>query len=182
MSRNKTLKIRYQVYRRLGYDSRTSRALSQRALDVSGLEISEKTGKLKANTTTKTYFKETMQAWKRRDAINNYQDKIDDLPNDTTYTRHGMLTRDKRYKGETLRVVSIIKNENKLTTDQAFYFYYMMTQGRMTYQEAKKNLLSNKEFEVYISKDRKKSMSPEEYQKTVKRMREERKKLKKKGK
>jgi hypothetical protein len=160
MIRKDTLKIRYQVYRRLGYDSRTSRALSQRSLDVSGLELSKKTGKLKQNTTTKTYINETMEQWKRRDAINKHIDRMNDVKNDTVYTRHGMLVRDKRYKGETGKIVSIIKHENKLSTNQAYYFYYFMSQQRLktnfTYEQAKKQLLSNKEFEEYDKRKRSK--------------------------
>lgn len=149
MTRNETLKIRYQVYRRLGYDSKTSRALSQRSLDVSKLEISDKTGKLKANSTTKQYIENDMQSWKRSKVINNYHDKIKSINNDTVYTRHGMLTHDKRYKGENGKIISIIKNENNLSRNQAYYFFYIMTQSGMSYSQTKKQLLSNKEFEMY---------------------------------
>ena len=147
--RNETLKKRYQVYRRLGYDSVTARVLSQRKLDVSQIEISDRTGNIKQNTQTKTFIEQTMKEWKRRDAIDNYRNRMNEIRNDTTYTRHGMLTHDKRYKGETGKIVSIIKNENKLSNDQAYYFYYFMNENNMTYKQAKKELLSNKDFELY---------------------------------
>ena len=148
-NRNEVLKKRYQVYRRLGYDSVTSRALSQRTLDVSGVELSEKTGKLKRNSKTKQYIEKDMKSWKRTKVINNYHEEIKDIENDTVYSRHGMLTHDKRYKGKNGKIVSIIKTENNLTRSQAYYFFYVMTQSGMTYKQTKLQLLSNKEFEEY---------------------------------
>ena len=148
-SRSETLKIRYQVYRRLGYDSRTSRALAQRSLDVSGLEISSKTGKLKRNTVTKTYLNTTMEQFKRRDAVDNYVRKSTRIDNDTNYTKHGLLTQDKRYKGESGKIITIIKQENRISTNQAYYFFYFMTRYGLSYMETKEQLLTNKEFEEY---------------------------------
>ena len=170
-NRNEVLKKRYQLYRQLGYNSATSRALSQRALDVSSLEISKKTGKLKQNTKTKQFREETMRDWKARDAIENYHQKVKTYKNDTVYTRHGMLIQDKRYKGETGRTISIIKHRHNLTRDQAYYFFYMMNQYNLSYEDAKTQLLSNQEFEVYISKARRKNMSQSEYKKTIEYMR-----------
>lgn len=148
-TRNETLKKRYQVYRRLGYNSKTARALSQRSLDVSGIEISEKTGKLKRNRATKDFIDHDMESWKKRTAIDQYHERIKTIENDTTYTQHGLLTHDKRYRGESGKIVSIIKNQNNLSTNQAYYFFYIMTQYNLTYREACRQLLSNKEFEEY---------------------------------
>ena len=147
--RNETLKKRYQVYRRLGYDSRTSSVLSHRELDVSNLEISKKTGKLKRNTATKDFINTGMRDWKRNKVVDGYVSRTGEFTNDTTLTRHGMMTHDPRYKGENGKIVSIIKTENKLSRDQAYYFYYIMTQSGMTYKQTKEQLLSNKEFEEY---------------------------------
>lgn len=147
--RNETLKKRYQVYRRLGYNSKTASALSHRALDVSSLEISDKTGKLKRNSTTKKFFDSGIKEWENKRAIDNYTGRMSIVKNDTVHTRHGMMTQDPRYKGETGKIVSIIKNENKLSTDQAYYFYYVMNQSGMTYKQTQTQLLSNKEFEEY---------------------------------
>lgn len=148
-SRSEVLKIRYQVYRKLGYDSETARALSKRSLDVSQLEISKKTGKLKQNSKTKNFIEKDMESWKRQQAIDNYHERIKEIPNDTVLTRHGMLTHDKRYKGENGKIISIIKHENKLNTKQAYFFFYTMTQNNLTYKETKRQLLTNKEFEQY---------------------------------
>ena len=151
-SRNELLKKRYQVYRKLGYDSRTSRALSQRSLDVSGLEISKRTGKLKQNKTTKRFIETDMKAWQRKEVIDNYSKEVKGIKNDTVYTRHGMLTHDKRYIGKTGKIVSIIRHENKITTNQAYYFFYIMNQYDLSYEETKKQLLTNKEFEMYAKR------------------------------
>ena len=144
-----TRKKRYYVYRKLGYDSRTASALSSRKLDVNGLEISQKTGKLKQNKTTKIFVEKERIAWDRKKAVDQYIDRISEIKNDTVYTRHGMLTHDKRYRGENGKIVSIIKHENKLSTNQAYYFFYFMTQSGLSYQDTKKQLLTNKEFEMY---------------------------------
>ena len=149
-----TRKKRYYVYRKLGYDSKTASALSSRKLDVSGLELSDRTGKLKQNKKTKIFIEQERIEWDRKKAVDNYIDRISDLKNDTVYTRHGMLTHDKRYKGENGKIVSIIKHENKLSTNQAYYFFYFMTQSGLTYREAKKQLLSSKDFEEYDKRKR----------------------------
>lgn len=163
-ARNETLKKRYQVYRRLGYDSATARALSFRSLDVSDLEISKRTGKLKRNSVTKQFIETDMKEWKNTQVVDRYNERIKDIPNDTVYSRHGMLTHDKRYKGENGKIISIlrrqtrkVRDENgklktekvKLSTNQAYYFWYVMTQNNLSYKETQRQLLSNKEFEDY---------------------------------
>lgn len=152
--RAETLKKRYQVYRKLGYNSKTASALSHRALDVSSIEISSKTGKLKRNKATKQFFDSGIREWENKTAIDNYTKRVRHVEKDTVYSRHGMLVHDKRYKGETGRVISIIKHENKLTTDQAYYFFFIMNQSKMSYEQTKIQLLSNKEFEQYVSKSK----------------------------
>ena len=148
-SRSEILKIRYQIYRKLGYNSRTSSYLSHKKLDVSTLEISKRTGKVKQNAKTKNFIQVKMKEFKNRDIIDAHQAKIKKVNNDTIYSQHGLLTHDRRYKGETGTIVGIIKNENKLSNDQAYYFFYYMTKNNLNYETAKKELLSNREFEEY---------------------------------
>lgn len=148
-SYNETLRIRYQVYKQLGYDSKTASFLSHRKLDVSELTLSKKTGKLTRNKVTKQYINVTMEKNKRRDYIDNHQAKVKVIANDTNYTLHGLLTHDKRYKGETGVVVHNIQRENKLSNDQAYYFFFYMTQKHLSYDDTKKELLSNRDFEEY---------------------------------
>ena len=162
-----TRKKRYYVYRKLGYDSKTASALSSRKLDVSELELSDRTGKLKQNKKTKIFIAEQRIAWDRKIAVDTYIDKVKPVGldgksqrgsmNDRVYTPHGTLTHDKRYKGETGKIVSIIKHENKLSTSQAYYFFYFMRQSGLSYKETKKQLLSSKDFEEY-DKSKKKAV------------------------
>jgi hypothetical protein len=168
--RNETLKKRYHVYRRLGYDSKTSRVLSQRALDVSDLEISKRTGVLKRNKQTKEFVTVKMKDWKAEQAIDQYVKKVSTLKNDTVLSKFGMIVRDKRYKGETGRVIAILKSRHNLTTDQAYYFYYMIQTQGLDYERAKKELLTDKDFEIYISKNKKRAMNPSEFEKTIAKM------------
>lgn len=172
--RNETLRKRYHVYRRLGYDAKTSRALSQRALDVSELEISKRTGVLKRNKRTREFINVTMRDWKAEKAIDRYVQKVSRIRNDTVLTKFGMIVHDPRYKGETGRVISILKNRHNLTTDQAYYFYYMIQTQGLTYERAKKELLTSKDFEIYIPKNRRRAMSPKEYRRAIVEMKKRR--------
>jgi len=81
-----------------------------------------------------------------------------------------MIVRDKLYKGETGRVISILKSRHNLTTDQAYYFYYMIQTQGLDYERAKKELLTDKDFEIYISKNKKRAMNPSEFEKTIAKM------------
>lgn len=150
-SRAETLKIRYQVYRRLGYSANVSRALSKRALDVSNLSISSKTGKLKRNHVTKSYVEDLKANFGTQGSVvDRYKDYMAGQRHDGIYpTRWGMYTHDKRYKGYTGKVASYLKNQHHLTTDQSYFFLYLQTRYGMSYAEAKKQLFSNREFEEY---------------------------------
>ena len=168
-NRNEVLRKRYQVYRKLGYNSVTARVLAQRKLNVDSLEISQKTGKLKRNKKTKRFIEYDMREYKLATVVDNYTRKTRKIENDTNYTHHGLLTHDRRYKGETGKVVTIIRNENRvrnprdesekivsiiehqnrLSNDQAYYFFWYMNKHNLTYAETKEQLLSNKEFEDY---------------------------------
>lgn len=153
-----TVKKRYDVYRKLGYESEVASALSKRDLDVSSLEISKRTGKIKQNTATKQFITVEMKEWKSTKAIDNYRKKVKTIVNDTTFTDHGLVTHDKRYRGETGSVVSILKHRHNLSLNQAYYMFYMMNDHRdengklirgMSYKTAQAQLLSSKEFEEY---------------------------------
>ena len=148
-NRNEVLRKRYQVYRKLGYNSVTARVLSQRKLNVDRLEISKRTNKLKRNKTTKQFIEHDMREYKLATVVDNYTRKTRKIENDTNYTHHGLLTHDRRYKGETGKVVSIIRHQNRLSGDQAYYFFWYMQKHNLTYEETREQLLSNKEFEEY---------------------------------
>ena len=83
------------------------------------------------------------------DDIDSYLEKAWTVENDTVYSRWGLLTEDKRYDDETENIVQRIARQHNLSNDQAHYFTYMMVSQNMTYEEAKEQLLSSKEFEQY---------------------------------
>ncbi len=83
------------------------------------------------------------------DEVEGWLEFARSVDNDTTLSRHGMLTHDDRYKGETGSIVSMIQNENNLSNDQAYYMLYFTLTNNLTYEEAKEQLLSSKEFEEY---------------------------------
>ena len=83
--------------------------------------------------------------------INDYLEFANTVENDTVLTQWGMLTHDDRYKGRTGDIVSKIQSDTNLTTEQAYYFLYTILQSGMTYEEAKAEILSSKEFEENIS-------------------------------
>lgn len=145
MTRAEIYKIRYQIYRDLGYSAKEARALRSRALDTSYIKINPKTKKVvkgkayKAITTTMTGPKD----------IKKFVNKAWRVKNDTVYSRWGMLTQDTRYKDNTVKVKQFIQKDLQVNEDQAYYFLYYMTTNKMTYKQAKNDLLSNREFEEY---------------------------------
>jgi hypothetical protein len=130
--------------------------------------MSKRTGKLKRNSVTKAYINKDMESWNKSQVIDKYNARVEVMKNTTVYTKHGMITHDKRYKGESGKIVSIIKHENKLSTDQAYYFLYVMQQSGMTYKQTKLQLLSSKEFEEY-DKRKKGRISKQQLEKQQKR-------------
>ena len=88
------------------------------------------------------------------DDINEFVEWAWSIPNDTTYEQWGMLTHDDRYKARTGETANMIQRENNLDNDQAYYFLYTMTITHMTYEEAKAELLSSKDFEDYVKNKR----------------------------
>jgi DhnA family fructose-bisphosphate aldolase class Ia len=81
--------------------------------------------------------------------IENWIDTALSVKNDTVFSRWGMLTQDKRYNDDTENLVKQLSLKHNLSNDQAHYFLYMMVENNLTYEEAKEQLLSNKEFEDY---------------------------------
>ena len=65
-----------------------------------------------------------------------------------------MLTQDKRYRDDTARIAKHLQKRYKLSNDQSYYFLYIMLKSGMTFRQAKEQLLTNKEFEIYDKKKR----------------------------
>ena len=143
--RLETLRIRYAVYRDAGYTAKEARSLRFKDLDVSKVKT-DKQGKV----IKKTNYKRAIGDVK----VNIYVSDVKKIKNDTVYSKWGMLSQDDRYKDDTARIVKHLQLKHKLSNDQAYYFIYTMLQGNMTYTEAKRQLLTNKEFEMYDKKKR----------------------------
>ena len=141
---NRLRKIRYQVLRDLGYSVKEAQRLRSRSLswlDTSKVRVSRKTGKVIKG---KNY-----QRLLENYDIDNYVDYIKTRKNDTVYSRWGMLTHDERYQDVTERYVNYIRKTFNLSNDQAYYFLYMMISNNMTFEEAREQLLTSEQFEMY---------------------------------
>ena len=148
MTRAEIYKIRYQIYRDLGYSAKEARALRSRALDVSYIKINPKTKKVVRG---KTYRNITTSMIGPKD-LKKFVNRAYRVKNDTVYSRWGMLTQDPRYKDGSAKLVKFIQKEHNINEDQAYFFLYYMTTNKKTYNQAKNDLLSNQEFEIYRSR------------------------------
>ena len=91
--------------------------------------------------------------------INNkileYKNFMATKPNDTVLTRWGMYTHDQRYKDYTASIVKMIKDDMKINDDQAYYMlYYMVSNNIDDYDRAKRDMMVDKNFEIYKTKKR----------------------------
>ena len=143
--RNEILRIRYQLYRDMGYSSKVASKLRGKSLDVTPLKTSKKTGKVIKGKAYKN-IRSTLIGPKD---VNRFVDNARTIKNDTTYSRWGMLTQDPRYRDNTAKQVKALQYEHNLTTNQSYYFLHYMTVNNVSYKLAKKELLSSKEFEIY---------------------------------
>ncbi len=143
--RNELYKIRYNLYREAGYSPSEARKLRGRALDVGNLKL-DRDGSVPKDTEV---FQDIANDLNVGRVSQEHRDYLYKLENDTVYSNWGMYTHDDRYKDDTMRVVTQIQKNLNLSNDQAFYFFYTMVQYNKSYEEVKRELLSNKEFEMY---------------------------------
>lgn len=171
-NQNEIYRKRYAVLRAVGYSPSEARRLRGRALDVKGIRINRKTNKV--INRGKGFNKVVNEFIKKRpkvdvlkkdeltdidididdfekdiNIVDNFKNEMYNVKNDTTYSRWGMLTQDKRYKDNTAKIVAFIKDDLNIRDNQAYYFLYIMLQGNLTYQETKDMLLTSEEFEMY---------------------------------
>ena len=87
--------------------------------------------------------------------ILEYKNFMATKPNDTVLTRWGMYTHDKRYRDYTASIVKMIKDDMKINDDQAYYMlYYMVSNNIEDYERAKRDMMVDKNFEIYKTKRR----------------------------
>ena len=85
----------------------------------------------------------------------DYKNYMATKPNDTVLTRWGMYTHDPRYKDYTASIVKMIMDDMKINSDQAYYMlYYMVSNNIDDYERAKRDMMVDKNFEIYKTKRR----------------------------
>lgn len=136
-------------------------------------DIAEKTGlsvstvsralnnpdKVKVSTLNKVFTVINEMGYKPKVNIDkkivDYKNFMAKIPNDTVLTRWGMYTHDKRYKDYTASIVKMIKDDMKINDDQAYYMlYYMVSNNIDDYERAKRDMMVDKNFEIYKTKRR----------------------------
>ena len=87
--------------------------------------------------------------------ISEYKNYMATKPNDTVLTRWGMYTHDPRYKDYTASIVKMIMDDTQINSDQAYYMlYYMVSNNIEDYERAKRDMMVDKNFEIYKTKRR----------------------------
>src|SRR5690554_6621300 len=141
---NRLRKIRYQVLRDLGYSVKEAQRLRSRSLpwlDTSRVRVRRNTGKVIKGKN----YKKLLKVYD----LDAYANRTKTLKNDTVYSRWGMLTHYERYQKETEKYVNYIRKTFNLSNDQAYYFLYMMISNNLTFEEAREQLLTSEQFEMY---------------------------------
>lgn len=144
MKRKDILKIRYAILRDIGYTAKEASKLRNRSLDIGNVKVKE--GKVVKKNNYKNQVKEVRQG--------QFVTFAKTVKNDTTLSNWGLLNQDERYRHQTTEYINFVRRDLNITSDQAYYFVYTMLQTGMTYKETKKELLANKEFEIYVSKSK----------------------------
>ena len=85
--------------------------------------------------------------------ILEYKNYMATKPNDTVLRRWGMYTHDPRYRDYTASIVKMIMDDMKINEDQAYYMlYYMVSNDLDDYELAKRDMMVDKNFEIYKTK------------------------------
>lgn len=150
-SRAEIYKIRYQIYRDLGYSAKEARRLRSHALDVSEVKI-KRSGEVNKNVDYNNI--------KRSVSIDNFNKEVqNDIikggANDTVLSDWGYLhhkTSPPAIRNKSAKTIKYIQKTLNVNNDQAYYFLYYMVTNNKTFAETKHELLSSREFEMYSRK------------------------------
>jgi DNA-binding LacI/PurR family transcriptional regulator len=115
--------------------------------------------KVKGSTLKKVYTAINEMGYKPKvnvaKKILEYKNFMATKPNDTVLRRWGMYTHDSRYKDYTASIVKMIMDDMKINEDQAYYMlYYMVSNNIDDYERAKRDMMVDKNFEIYKTKRR----------------------------
>lgn len=176
MSKNKkqskaeVYRIRYQMWRDLGYSPQEARKRRTWVYNNDEIEVLTKKGvPLKEAKKQRTRLANTSKVRIRKDGsiiksgkgyqeaitqvkVDDYRIQMNQVKNDTVHSRWGMYTQDKRYRNKTAKIVKQIQRQEKITNDQAYYLLYMMNVYDLTFEEAKEQIMGTEEFEMYRKK------------------------------
>jgi hypothetical protein len=142
-SKNEIRRIRYALLREAGYSPKEASRLRSRPIDVRDIEL-DRNGKIKKGL---NYKRKSISIVVDLD-VNYFRG----LENNTVYSQFGMITQDKRYKDKTMKVVQSIQKDTGCNEKQSFYLLWFMFESGMSYEEAKRELLSSKKWEIYATK------------------------------
>jgi hypothetical protein len=142
-SKNEIRRIRYALLREAGYSPQEASRLRSRPIDVRDIEL-DRNGKIKKGL---NYKRKSISIVVDLD-VNYFRG----LENNTVYSQFGMITQDKRYKDKTMKVVHAIQRDTGANEKQSFYLLWFMFESGMSYEEAKRELLSSKKWEIYATK------------------------------
>lgn len=142
-SKNEIRRIRYALLREAGYSPQEASRLRSKPIDVRNIELDER-GKVKKGL---NYKRKSRSIGVDLD-VNYFMG----LENNTVYSQFGMITQDKRYKDKTMKVVHAIQRDTGANEKQSFYLLWFMFESGMSYEEAKRELLSSKKWEIYATK------------------------------
>ena len=114
---------------------------------------------VKASTLSKIFSAINEMGYKPKVNLNKkileYKNYMATKPNDTVLRRWGMYTHDPRYKDYTASIVKMIMDDMKINEDQAYYMlYYMVSNDLDDYELAKRDMMVDKNFEIYKNKRR----------------------------
>ena len=148
---NEVRRIRYRLYRDLGYTPSEAQAMRGRSVDISHIRVDSKTGKIKKGKVYKEKLKTV-------DVVNyekEYRNLINTKPSgrvddsESVYQGWGYRTQDRRVRDHTAKYVKKIQNDMGINNDQAYFMLYYMTENNISYERAKADMMVNKEFELY---------------------------------
>jgi len=174
LTRNERAQIRYQLYRDSGYSVQEARKLRYKGyIKLKGIKVDRKTGEVIKGKPFRT-DKKTGQILKggrlsayqktlRGVNIDNYMNDLRKVKNDSVFTDHGFLAKDRRYSGKYSEIVRAIRSNTRtasdktLSNDQAWYFAYYMLQSKQDYETTRNELLSKQDFEDYDENKKKRN-------------------------
>lgn len=157
-TRNERAKIRYNLYRDLGYSADEARKMRWHGdLDITGLRINKSTQKVvKAQN-----YRLILKTGKIDTLINS----VRDFNYPSVYSRHGYLVSEKnpakmnQYQKDYYKAVRYIRQLNKFSSkarykneadDKSFYYAWYMLENDRTYSQAQRELLAKTDYEHYV--------------------------------